>query len=463
VLSKEYLPFQESYQRGDPRLEKRNDTLLVVANLGYHPRKSYRGFDSLATLVLHQFMSAMRSHSLFQQYGHVRVMVWASDEERRHLLPREIHQRRKTSVEAELSCEHISEIASSTQEIGRFRRAKFLDMEKGREVLRKMEVAGIRTPKGRESVVLNELLQEGEGDKFPREDDPASVYMFSEELERLEAAFAAGEFNTYEDEAATQSSSIPRRGPLSKVTLTPEFKRLRYLRYRKTSKDKKEDRWSALAEQFDSIIALQKDIHFAKASGADTHAQELELQQRTQFWQDDIVDKLPDQEMAQLLYLLDNRRTYSNNPPLLVWDRRNFEPLRVRPEEFFPHKEMCLLDFHPRSLWPILRKDLRNNYDILEFILSSIFILPTQPIKRALSSLWPGAYEWIVAECPSLTDPSKGGTLDLDMMTVRCMTEDMLKEIVEAWVRWPFRPTRYELLSRMGSTAHNADELDISE
>jgi transcription factor 1 len=48
-------------------------------------------------------------------------------------------------------------------------------------------------------------------------------------------------------------------------------------------------------------------------------------------------------------------------------------------------------------------------------------------------------------------------------MTVRCLTLDMFKEIIEAWMRWPFRPDRYELMSRMGSVAYDPDDEAPSE
>jgi transcription factor 1 len=34
----------------------------------------------------------------------------------------------------------------------------------------------------------------------------------------------------------------------------------------------------------------------------------------------------------------------------------------------------------------------------------------------------------------------------------------MYKEIIEAWLRWPFRPTRFELMARTGSGAYDPDD-----
>jgi transcription factor 1 len=150
-------------------------------------------------------------------------------------------------------------------------------------------------------------------------------------------------------------------------------------------------------------------------------------------------------------------RTFEVNPPALMWDRRDYEPLKVSEHEFRPMREMCLLDIQPKTLWPILRENSPNNYDAFEYILSQLLIIPTQTIRRGFSALAPGAYDYLIAECPSLTDPTKGGSIDVDLMTVRCLTAEMLKEVIEAWARWPFKPSRYEIMSRLGSTTYDPD------
>lgn len=457
VLSKHYLPFQEAFVKDEPRLEQPNDTLLVVANLGFYPKKSYRGFASLSTLVVHQFLSAVRSHSLFQRYGHVRMMIWLSDEERGVIIPRAIAHRRKSAIEAGISCEKISEVASSTQDIGSVRREHDLDLDTGRKVLNKMEESGVGVPNGRESLLMEEISKESASDKPIDGDGIVFNYAFSKELADMEARFAAGEFKELQDVTPSRPSSKTRR----LKPLTPEFERLRMLRYRKTAEDRRVDRWLGFKEQYAAIMALQKEIHLENADGKDTELKQKEFEEKVEIWTDKIQG-LAAGEIDSLHHMLDNRRTFTNDPPLLLWDRRDVEPLKVDANEFYPMQELCLLDIHPKSLWPILRKDYPANYDIFEYILSSMFVIPTQSIKKALKALYPGAYEWLVAECPSLTDPTKGGSLDLEMITVRCITEEMLKEIVEAWMKWPFRPNRHELLSRM-SSSFDPDALEPGE
>lgn len=99
IMNKEYLPHQEAYPASDPRLCEINKTLLVVANLAYHPEKPYKGFSSLTRMVLYQFLSAVKANSLFHRYGMVRMLLWVGDDERTKIIPRGLGSRRKAAVE----------------------------------------------------------------------------------------------------------------------------------------------------------------------------------------------------------------------------------------------------------------------------------------------------------------------------------------------------------------------------
>ena len=142
TLSPEHLPHQEALERRDPRLEEPNNTLLLVANLGFHPKKAYRGFNSITNLVLYQLLSAARSHSLIHKYGLIRMILWVDDEAKRSVLPRNVLRRRKAAVEAELTCSDINEIASSTDFAEPIVRDDGLDLDSSRATLERMEEEG---------------------------------------------------------------------------------------------------------------------------------------------------------------------------------------------------------------------------------------------------------------------------------------------------------------------------------
>jgi mitochondrial transcription factor 1 len=451
VFTKEYLPHQEPLSRGDPRLEERNDTLLFVANLGRYPRKGYRGFSSIANLVLYQLMSAVRNHSLFQRYGHVRMLIWIANDERDTLLPQTVSLRRKSAIEAEISCEKIQEIASSAGSGEIFPREPALEFERTRLVYEKMKQAGITIPIGRESSILKEIMTgkvRGEQDEFTPK--------FAEELEELEARYANGELGDwgeeFHDAAFRGLQRMPRKGE------SPQLNRLKTLRYHFKSRKQKFDKLHDLKCEYNGVFAMQQEVYKTR-DPKERQALEEVLKKRTDDWQKGANNITPS-ERETLFAQLDNIRIFETDPPTLMWDRRDFEPLKVHPAEFRPQREMCLLDIQPKPLWPILQEDFPVNFDVLEFIITQLFIIPTQSIRRGLSALAPGAYDYLIAECPSLTDPTKGGSLDVDQMSVRRLTQDMLKEITEAWVRWPFKPTRFEIMSQLGSTIYDPDALE---
>ena len=441
VLSKEHLPLQKELEVGDRRLEHGNDTLLVTANLGYFPRKPYRGFSSLPILLIYQFLSALRAHSLFHKYGHVRMLIWVAESEKSVVLPRTVAMRKKSAIEAEISCENIFEVASSTVEANRVRRDLSLERQSAIGVLARMEKLGIQTPEGRESIFSSAISITG---KVPDAGEVVELSRdFYKELDDLELAFAAGQFAEHLD------------GKKSAANQTPQYKRLKELRYRTAAENRKGDRARHLTSDYDAIMALQKEIF--SQTNADTSVQRDELDARIQNWKDSI-QTLSSNDQEEFLHHLDNHRTYHLNPPLLLWDRRDCDPLKVNKNEFYPEQEMSLLDFRPKPMWPILREKFPANYDVFEYIVSSLLLMPTQSLRKGLTGLWPGAFEWLIAECPSLTDPNKGGNLDIDLITARSLTQEMYKEIIEAWMKWPFRPTRYELMARTGSGAYDPDD-----
>lgn len=453
AASKEYLPHQVEFPRNDPRLEKPNDSLLFVANLGYYPSKPYKGFASVSTLMIYQLLSAMRTHALFQKYGLVRMLIWLSDSEKNIILPRTISYRRKYTVEGELTCETITEVAGA-ESPGVQMREHSLDIESSLAVQQKMEAANITTPPGR----MSRLQQEGHvragTETFT--DDVTYKRPYYAELEELERDFEKGVFSQFVDEKDSPPRPTKGRGSRSSQT-TPEYYRLTRLRQRAAWDKRRDHKMELLLQEYESITAAQEALIKKEPEQSGDTAESLterleEAMEELESWNNI--------EQAQFWLNVDNRRALRRDPPTLLWDRRPAEPLAVRPQEFFPKQEMCLLDFQPRSIWPILRDNNLHNYDYMENILSSLLMTPTQSVQRGLNALAPGALEWLVAECPSLTDPAKGGNRNLEHLTVRSLTQEMLKEIMEAWMRWPFRPSRHEMIVRSGTVPFDPSEED---
>ncbi|EKD17699.1 hypothetical protein MBM_04068 [Drepanopeziza brunnea f. sp. 'multigermtubi' MB_m1] len=434
VMNPEHLPFQVAPSRGDPLLEQPNNTLLVTANLAYNPKKPYRGFSSLTQMVLYQFVSAMKTHALFQKYGLVRLLVWVNDEEKSLVLPRNMSYRRKAAVEAGIMCSKIEEVASSTEETSFWVREEHVSLQGTRKVMEKMKTKGIHTPAGRESTAMQKLNS-----------NQPIVSLFNDWTERdsfmneyrvLERADKLGYLDTMKAGEAIRA-------------------RFKVMRWTKLSRQNFGQNMLALTNEYDYLLRARKAL--ATRTGRAVESQLKALAAREADWQVR-VGKISDAGKTDFRNNCENRAAMSLDPPLLLWDRRDYEPLKLHKHEFFPQKEMCLLDLQPQSLWPVLREKFPDNFDVLEYILSSFYTLMSQSVKSGLMGLVPGAYEWIDQECKIMKDPLRGGNPDLDKLSVRSLTDEMLEEIVIAWLKWPFRPSKFEMLSRMGSSVYDPDQ-----
>jgi len=208
----------------------------------------------------------------------------------------------------------------------------------------------------------------------------------------------------------------------------------------------------------DVIISLQKQVLKADESNKETI--KMELAERTEDWRQEIAS-LRGNDIENFWQKHDSRKAFMVEPPILLWDQRKTEPLKVYAEEFFPKHELALLDIQPKPLPPILLENWPNNYEIYEFILFTLNQNPTQSVRAGMMALVPGAID-LIDQCPSITDPNKGGNMDLDLMNVRNLTLEMYIELVTAWAKWPFGPNRWEMLRRTGQEGIEGEEDSIT-
>ncbi|CAG8961314.1 hypothetical protein HYFRA_00013775 [Hymenoscyphus fraxineus] len=458
VFTKDFFPLQEAFPKGDPRLDEPNDTMLVLVNLAFFPKQSYKGFPSITPLVIHQLISSVMSHALFQKYGLIRMLVWVADTERESMLPRHVTFRRKASVEAEIACK-MSEVASSGRPPAFFRRDSGVEVSITRKVLEKMKQLDIKTPRGRESIVQEHIMNypDHAEELVDMLDSDKKTHHYLQELTELESQWESGDkikaFRVTDKGKSAQ-------GAKGRMVANPDYARMVFLQNRKEFR-------TAQKQNRDAIISKHRDLLQQQAAWYGIEGKEASIRRdELKKLREDLIDEIENlrsREARVRVYTdIDNARCmYIEDKPLLQYDRRVSEPLKTYKEEFYPSQtELCLLDFEPQPIWSVLRKDFPANLDIFQHILTTIFALPSQSVKQALISLWPGAYEYLVQECPSLTDPRVGGDPNLDLLSVRCLPFVSFREILEAWDRWPFRPTREDLLAH-GGMWENDEGLEV--
>lgn len=433
ILRPEFLPHQVEKRFTVDKPPKRNDTLLVTMNLSMYPKRKFRVFDSLAQLVMFQLISSMRPGALFQKYGNVRMLIWVQDNEKFSIVPRTAQRRRKMAIEAELSTDWVCEIAGADEiddnnprTFGWFRRDQSIDAESTGKALKRMKKLGMETPPGRESQYMREYLaftgtRDVAGTKAAAVERP-----FLTELAKLESKFEQGVFA--EDSA--------------------DHKRLKTLSYWL--------RWSA--KRSSNILDLLKERDkavkaFIKASTeTSTDKERARAKKLNDAWNEK-VSHLEKSLRSEGLLHRDNLHLLHQKPPVLNWDRRYADPLIVQPQEFFPNVPCALLDLQPKAAARVLRDmgpDSTRSGDMFDLVLRGIAQNPVDTVSKALETLYPGAANGIIPECPSLTDPKQGGSplTGWGELTTRSLSEKQLVEIIEAWMKWPFRPSYSELVSR---------------
>lgn len=455
VLTPEYLPEQVEFDRLD--LDKdppRNDTLLIDMNLAMYPKKRYKLFDSMSRMIFNQLTSAIRTSGLFQKYGQVRMLIWIPDEEKSAILPRLIQTRKKGAIETELLTEYVAEVCgkdgthdeegeSNKGESNKGKnlktRPKQLDFESLRQALVRMRDGGYVPPQARETKLLKEFKEAG----IPL-DTPLSLTegtyqadkAFSSEVEYLRKQWEAG--------------LLPKGSKLEK--------RYSMLRHYVKWIDKIHVRLLDFMKRRDAIEELSKQAHQAKADGDDARAQELlDETRRLNDEYNDAIRETPDYLGKQIGLLRDQMHILRQPPelgPVLSWDRRPWEPLKVSPAEFFPNAPCALIDVQPKAPHPLLRHvgpGTSNAGDIFDMMLSMITQNTLIPLVQTMDHVWPGAREGLEPECEALRDPARGGTLLTGEAAVgsRTANEVQLLELLEKFIRWPFAPSYYELVGRL--------------
>lgn len=466
VLTPEYLPHQKEIPRDHNIPTPRNDTLLVSVNLAMYPKKKYQLFESISKLVVYQLISSMRTSTLFQKYGQVRMLVWIPADERTTTLPRTLHHRRRLSIEAELFSETVGEVCGPDgvftedadgyseqpdQAANSNRRWGQLDLESVRLALCRMRDNGIVTPKGRETRLMQFFRNEGYDLDTPIKPTEFIVTIdkkAQKQYDELLAAHTKSPFDIKSD----------------------EYKRLKMLKNYLLWRDKNEHK------SFEKFVAYHHVLQAYVAAGRATSPTEREeLLQKAKEMEaalDKDWEKTPGYLQTIILLGRDQARMLFHQPPemgpVLAWDRRPYEPLTVTPYDFFPNIPCTLLDIQPKSIPVSLRAigpGTNNSGGIFDLLLGVLLQRPVQPLAGQLDILWPGANDEIVPQLKALTDPEMGGSpmTGFGAMSCRALNQYQMMELLERYVEWPFRPSYADLVGRLSEERYGEEESAADE
>lgn len=441
VLTPEYLPHQKEHQYTADDVPERNDTLLVTANLGSYPKRKYASFASATAMILYQFNHAIRSGALFQKYGLVRMLLWLDDEDKAAILPKMAQRRRRVAVDAELNCESITHVAGPDySDIDPSKRLWFMrdvniDRSSALETLQRMRAAGIKTPPGRETWLLREISENPDEVVAAGEAPLTYDFRHQDELDKLERDFEKGKMEVGSDEHKLMVRMRIQIGSANR-------------------------RFQINHKEMEAFTQLVEDWRAAKAAGGDNEKVLAEIMSRYKAWEKNFLN-MGTTANGDWFVQRDNQHLW--NQKSMLWDRRAVEPLVVNKDEFFPHVPLSLLDIQPKAAHRVLRSMGPNSDrsgDMADVLMRSIMIYTNSPMSKVLDRLAPGAAEYVYPRCESFVDPDKGGVPfpGTTEITVRGMSAWQYEDLLEQWMKWPFKPRLEDLISQLSDEYKDAEE-----
>ena len=419
-----------------PTTEKPNNLTLIVGNVANWKISGSGGGKktNYAALKAFDYARSVRHSVRSTGSGPPRMLVWMTDADKLSILPRTVDNRGRLASLLEAYC-HAEEVVGSNIRHKTARREDALDARSSIRVAARMKRKGISTPKGRTSNMDNDVI-----------DLSNTSREWHQELRELEDGFKAQRLSQFVElppgplVARRSSHNDPR-------TLTPEYLRMRLLQRVLKGQNKEIKKVQELVQKRAEIDRLEfasatserndEDKQITKFEEIDARIQELKK----------LEEMLSKKELYRFWFLDDDRRAFEMDPPLLMWDRRNAEPLLAKGEDFHQPNELALLDFQTKDLGKM--QSTTTDQDLYYDMIASAILSPRGPTTvKYLDNVGPGAYQALVNEAPSLHDPRKGGRRDVESVRARTITSEMIRELASAWEKWPFKPPLAEVLNQ---------------
>ena len=419
---------------------RRNNSLLILANLGAVSRKTgkYPYYSSYKRIM--EFMRMVQTTSGIHSNGQVRMLMWIPDLAKASILPRSIWYRRRLTALAELMF-HVEEVAGSTAPSRLRRREHKLDLESSLQTLKRMEEQNITVPVHRLGAVtleaqamMNSENLEKELPRIMASHDDDVHRDWHQELCKLEQAFADGKLSMF--------STEEKKARGHRREYTAEYVRFKNLQRARNQQRKNKLGLDDLVDEEEAIAAMDLKISEASLEAAQRQEMLAELDRRT-LQNKHLREKPSSARLGSVDFITDDRKAYRRHEPLLMWDKRTCDPIKVEKDEVHPGTILALLDFQAKDSRAASMTYTQWQY--LEWLTDIFFGSASLSIVDGLDLIAPGAADAIIQRVPSLRDPRKGGRRDLDQLRARLLTSEMLHDIGVAFEKWPFRPTLAEL------------------
>ncbi|KAH7558240.1 hypothetical protein BM1_05512 [Bipolaris maydis] len=472
MIAEGVFPQQTIRDSRDPKAQEPNNTLLVTGSLVWDPALSGLGFDSMAKQVHFHLSAAARSNELFHAYGLIRTLFWMQQEDFGSSMADSISTMYKTNRFMEMS-QKINVLVNGTQAPRRLGKGSSgrepqYAIESTIHALRRGKELGMELPPHRRDRIHEfaadvERISNGTGIMKSAE---IQEYLHEQQLagKSTIGLLSEGLIEHYETEKAirqqypdfiipqgtavsTRKNKVPDDHP-AKDQIRKYISDCAQINFTQRLKSQIE----AIADVGEAMYELECKI-LRMQDGSEKDAAMVKLEELNASW-DEGNKKLPLNYARAAATELDDRLALRAPPaPRVQWDSRPFEPLTMYSNEAWPTNRLSLI-----STEPLPQPTTRNHdyYDWLHDFIHGLFANPSDAIPEALDKMQHGLRD-IMEECPSIRDPDKGGRLQMDQFRVRLLTPEMITEMLDAYMNWPFKApgSDHSKFFRHRSSAHH--------
>ncbi|RMZ91269.1 hypothetical protein DV736_g1507, partial [Chaetothyriales sp. CBS 134916] len=419
-----------------------NNALLITANLSGAAMSTSRFLGSPAAYFFNDLYAALFGlrDDLFR-HGLVRVLAWLPDPIVRSLMPRGVESRSKQSIKLEAAFA-MTQIAGTV-------RGTPAEPDKRWHALEAENYSAVQseaghTPTSRQDVPPLPMLTGLPPDPtILRTAQYSSGATFIDDWLHLDAELR----DKYPDWFASRAyARLPRRSrPMEDRQLT----KWRTYHARARTLHTRHHKIASAVSMQRAVDAKYREL-FAKQTPPDEDSLQQVHSQAAQA--SAALQSLSREGQIQAKKAIDDYRAYDSSPIALEWNKRSLDPLVVQANEFRPEQPLALVVLTARPGFRITL-DTDSKVTCFDYILNLLSSRLSSSVLEALQTFIHGPVDDFIETVPSLTDPVKGGCLNLAHLRVRSLPAATFVEIAVAYEKWPLRPDTTKMMLDMSKEA----------